>query len=73
MKGSVGKEKETFAMRSLRALGSYIISTLSHEITWSSTHNPTGPFTALKPRDQEIGELYVVQECRWTDLKAPEL
>ena len=34
---------------------------------------PTGPFTILKPEDQERGEFYVVKERRATDLEAPEL
>ena len=37
------------------------------------THNPTGPFTILEPRDQEIDKLYAVQESRMTDLEAPKL
>ena len=31
---------------------------------------PTGPITILEPRDQEIGEFYVVQERHETDYKA---
>ena len=34
---------------------------------------PKGPFTNLKPRDQEIGQFYVVQECLTTDFKAPKV
>ena len=34
---------------------------------------PTNPFTILEPQDQEIGELYVVQERRATDFEAPKL
>ena len=34
---------------------------------------PTNPFSILEPQDQEIGEFYVVQERRATDLKAPKL
>ena len=35
---------------------------------------PACPFTILTPQDQEIGELlYVVQERRVTDCKAPKL
>ena len=37
------------------------------------TRNPTNPFTISKPRDQEICEFYVVQECRATDFEAPKL
>ena len=33
----------------------------------------TGPFTILEPSDQEIGELYVVQERRMADFEAPNL
>lgn len=32
--------------------------------------SPTGPFTIVEPKDQEIGQFYVFQE-RWaTDFKA---
>ena len=34
---------------------------------------PTGPFTILEPRDQEIAEFDEVQERRATDFKAPKL
>ena len=34
---------------------------------------PTGPFTVLKPRDEEIGEFYEVQKRRATDFKALKL
>ena len=34
---------------------------------------PTNPFTIWVLRDQEIGEFYVVQERRATDLEAPKL
>ena len=34
---------------------------------------PTGPFTILEPKDQEIGEFYEVQERRATDIEAPKL
>ena len=34
---------------------------------------PTGPFTILKPEDQEIDEFCVVRESRATDLEAPKL
>ena len=34
---------------------------------------PTGPFTALEPQDQEIGQIYVVQECCEKDFEAPKL
>ena len=34
---------------------------------------PTSPFTILQPRNREIGEFYVLQECRATDLQAPRL
>ena len=37
-----------------------------------SSHS-TGPFTILEPRDQGIGEFYVVQERRETDFEAPKL
>ena len=33
----------------------------------------TGPFTSLKPQYQEIGAIYIVQECRVTDFKAQKL
>ena len=36
-------------------------------------HFPTNPFTILEPRDQEIGEFYLVQERRATDFEAPKL
>ena len=36
-------------------------------------NNPTNPFTFLEPRNQEIGEIYVVQERRVTDFEAPKL
>ena len=35
--------------------------------------SPTNIFTILVPHDQEIGECYVVQECRATDFEAPKL
>ena len=34
---------------------------------------PTDPFTTLTLQDQEIGEVYVVQERRTTDFEAPKL
>ena len=34
--------------------------------------NPTGPLKILDPHNQEIGELYVVQERRATDFEACE-
>ena len=34
---------------------------------------PTKPFTILEPRDQEIGEFYVVQKRRATGFEAPKL
>ena len=34
---------------------------------------PTNPFPILAPRDQEIGELYVVQDRRATDFEATKL
>ena len=30
---------------------------------------PTGPFTIQEPQEQEIGEAYVIQECRATDFE----
>ena len=30
---------------------------------------PTGPFTTLEPRDQEMGEFYAVQKRRATDFE----
>ena len=35
--------------------------------------NPTGSFTILKPRHQEIGDLYVVQERNSADYEAQKL
>ena len=35
--------------------------------------NPTSPFTILKPQNLWIGQIYVVQERRSTDFKAPKL
>ena len=35
--------------------------------------NPTGPFTILEAEDQEMGEVYVVQELRATYLEVPKL
>ena len=37
------------------------------------TEYPTNPLTFLEPRDQEIGEFYVAQEHRATDIEAPKL
>ena len=34
---------------------------------------PTNPLTILEPQDQEIGELYAVQERRATDFEAKKL
>ena len=34
---------------------------------------PTNPFTILEPRDQEIGQFYVVQKRHAVDFKAPKL
>ena len=34
---------------------------------------PKDPFTILEPRDQEIGEFYVVHERRATDFEDPKL
>ena len=45
-------------------------------IVWSGIqklNHPTGPFTILKPHDQENGKLYVVQERHTTDFKALKL
>ena len=33
----------------------------------------TGPFTILAPQDQDISELYVVQERHVADFEAPKL
>ena len=41
-------------------------------IVWSFL-DPTNTFTILEPQDQEIGELYAVQECRVTDFEAAKL
>ena len=30
---------------------------------------PTGPFTTLEPQDQELGQLYLIQEYRETDFE----
>ena len=38
-----------------------------------SRESPTNPFIILEPRDQEIGEFYVVEERRATDFEAPKL
>ena len=34
---------------------------------------PDLPFQIFKPIDQEIGDLFTVQECRTTDFEAPKL
>ena len=34
---------------------------------------PTGPFTILEHRDQEMGKFYVVQQRRTTDFESPKL
>ena len=34
-------------------------------------NNPTNTFTISEPQDQEISELYVVQDRRATDSEAP--
>ena len=41
--------------------------------SFSSQPDPTEPFTILEPYDQEIGELYLVQERRVTDFEASKL
>ena len=40
---------------------------------WIDTFYPTGPFTILEPKDQEIGELYAVQKRPKADFEAPRL
>lgn len=35
--------------------------------------HPTFPFTVQEPRDQEMGEFYVVKKCLATDFEAPKL
>ena len=35
-------------------------------------HLPTDPLIAFGPQDQEIGDLYVIQERRATDFDAPK-
>ena len=34
---------------------------------------PTGPFTILEPKDQEIAKFYAAKERRATDFEAPKL
>ena len=47
-----------------------------HHHAWGKTCSPkvrlvpTCPFTIFDPRDQEVGEIYVVQERRTTDFEA---
>ena len=35
--------------------------------------NPTGPFTILEPKDQEIGKFHAIQEGHTMDFEAPKL
>ena len=46
---------------------------INHMRQSSLVRLPTNAFTILEPRDQEIGELYVVHKCRGTDFEAPKL
>ena len=33
---------------------------------------PTGPFAILLSQDQEMGEFYLFQKCRESDIEAPK-
>ena len=58
----------------IRARGLYLHNLITTCIcSMSIGYNPTTPFTILEPRDQEISEFYVVQECRAPDFEAPNL
>ena len=52
---------------------SYLMAYLyAHMTTGLYVFVPTDLFTAPKPRDQEIGQFYVVQKRSVTDLEAPK-
>ena len=55
------------------ALNKRIVGFTQHVLRRFHLHLPNGPFTILEPQDQEIGELYIVQERCATYFEVPKL
>ena len=59
---------DTLSLSEIFWLDCFVLVIKWKHVFWTFMNHLTNPFTILEPRDQEIGEFYVVQ-----DLEAPKL